>query len=211
MPIPNGILDLMFRGESETLEFKAIVRDPAILARLIVSFANAKGGTIVIGVKEPSEVVGINESQTQTVYEAALKFLEPTSVQSSLSFTDENGLKVALVEVAPSAELVFAQGSAYVRTGTMTRPMAWTQMRERLTRKPPGVTLESLMRANEQQTMHLEKLSKDNEEMKSELKKANDPVAKRMERALGFVYGVGASLVAAMLWLLATRQWSWLL
>lgn len=58
--------------------------------------------------------------------------------------------------------------------------------------------------------MHLEKLLRDNEEMKAELKKANDPVAKRKERALGFVYGVSASLVAAMLWLLATRQWSWL-
>lgn len=210
MPIPKQILDLLFCGESETLEFKTVVRDPTILARLMASFANAKGGTIVIGVKEPPEVVGVNESQLQKVYEAALKLLEPTSVMSALSFIDASGLKVGLVEIAPSSELVLAQGSAYVRIGAMTQAMAWTQMRERLPPKPPEVTLESLMRASEQQTTHLEKLSKDNEEMKAELKKANDPIAKRKERALGFVYGVGASLIAAMLWLLATRQWSWL-
>lgn len=210
MPIPKQILDLLFRGESETLEFKAVVRDPTILARLMASFANAKGGTIVIGVKETPEIVGINEAQIQRVYESALKLLEPTSVKSALSFIDASGLKVALVEIAPSSELVLAQGSAYVRRGAMTQAMAWTQMRERLPPKPTEVTLESLMRASEQQTTHLEKLSKDNEEMKADLKKANDPIAKRKERALGFLYGVGASLVAAMLWLLATRQWPWL-
>ena len=210
MPVPNKILDLLFRGENETLEFKTIVREPAILARLVASFANAKGGTVVIGVKEPPKVVGVDESQLRRVYEAALKLLEPTKVKSSLSFLDADGLKVGLVEIAPSPELVLAQGSAYVRTGAMTQPMAWTQMRERLPQKPPEVTLESLMRASELQTEHLEKLSTDNEEMKAELKKANDPVAKRRERALGFVYGVGGSLVAAMLWLLATRQLSWL-
>lgn len=211
MPIPKQILDILLRGESETREFKAVVRDPTILARLMASFANAEGGTIVIGVKEPPEVVGVSESQLQKIYEAALKLLEPTSVKSEISFIDASGLKVGLVEIAPSSELVLAQGSAYVRIGAMTQAMTWTQMRARLTTKPPEVTLESLMRASEQQTTHLEKLSKDNEEMKAELKKANDPIAKRKERALGFVYGVGASMVAAMLWLLASRQWSWLL
>ncbi len=210
MPIPNEILDFLSRGESETLEFKAVVREPTILARLIASFANAKGGTIVIGVKEPPEVVGVNEPQLRKIYEAALRLLEPTSIQSTLTFLDANGLKIGLVQIAPSSELVLTQGSAYVRTGAMTQPMAWTQMRERLPPKPPEVTLESLMRASEQQTVHLEKLSKDNEELKTELKKANDPIAKRKERALGFIYGVGASLVAAILWLLATRQWLWL-
>ena len=210
MPITKEIIDYLSRGESETLEFKAIVREPAILARLIASFANAKGGTIVIGVKEPPEIVGVNEPHIRKIYKDALRLLEPTSVQSTLSFLDANGLKIGLVQIAPASELVLAQGSAYVRIGAMTQPMAWTKMRERLPSKPPGVTLESLMRASEQQTTHLEKLSTDNEELKAELKKANDPVSKRKEHALGFIYGVGASLVAAMLWLLATRQLSWL-
>lgn len=209
MPIPKEILDLLFQGESDALEFKTAIRDPLLLARLIASFANAKGGKIVVGVKEPPEVVGVDEAHLRRMYEAALRLLTP-AVQTSLAFVKADGLSVGNIEVAPSSELVFAQGSAFVRTGAMSQPMAWTQMRDRLPPKPPEVNLESLMRASEQQTALLERMLADNEHMKSELAKANDPAAKRKERIVGFVTGVAASLVAAVVWFMAGKHWSWL-
>lgn len=209
MPISKEILDLLLQRESHTLEFKTTIPDPLLLSRLIASFANANGGKILVGVEEPSEITGVEEIHLRRIYEAALKLLTP-AVQVSLAFVNTDGLSVGLIEVEQSSELVLAQGSAFVRTGTMSLPMTWTQMRDRLPPKPPEVNLESLMRASEQQTVLLEKLLADNEHMKSALAKANDPMAKRKERVIGFVSGVAASFVAAVLWLLANKQWGWL-
>ena len=199
--IPTEILDLLVAGESDTLEFKTALRDPPLLARLIASFANANGGKILVGVTEPPAVVGVDERQFRRVYEAALRLLEPETISTSLRFFDGgDGLKVAAVEVGKSSELVLAQGSAFVRAGSMTRPMQWTQMLQRVPPAQPQVTLETLAKALEKQAVHLEKLSADNEELKDELRKANDPKAKWKERGYGFLFGIGASLVAALLW-----------
>lgn len=199
--IPTEILDLLFAGESERLEFKTSLREPPLLARLIASFANANGGRILVGVTEPPEVVGVDEQQFRHVYEAALRLLEPSTLLTELKFLDGgDGLKVAAVDVGKSSELVLAQGSAFVRMGSMTRPMQWTQMLKRVPPTQPQVTLETLAKAMETQTVHLEKLSADNEELKDELRKANDPKAKWKERGYGFLFGICASLVAALLW-----------
>ena len=200
--IPQEILELIFAGESETLEFKTALREPSLLARLMASFANANGGKILVGVTEPPAVVGVDEHQFRRVYEHALRLLDPGAVATSLLFLDGGGgLKVAAVEVEKSSQLVLVQGSAYVRIGAMTRPMQWTQMMRSVPSAQPQVTLETLAKALENQTNHLEKLSSDNEELKDELRKANDPKAKWKERGYGFLFGIGASLVAALvLW-----------
>jgi hypothetical protein len=209
VPDSTEIIDLLLQGESESLEFKTALSEPATLARLIASFANAKGGKILVGVKEPPEVVGVDEPQLRRVYDAATKLLSPPA-QSSLIFVVERGLSVGIVDVAASQELVLAEGSAFLRTGSMTQPMAWTKMRDRLPPKPAIVNLETLMKASEQQTVLLEKLSADNEQMKSELTIANDPAAKWKERFIGFGLGVAASIVAALILLVAAKQWAWL-
>lgn len=199
--IPTEILDLLLAGESETLEFKTSIREPSVLARLIASFANANGGRILVGVTEPPAVVGVDERQFRRVYEAALRLLEPSTLSTELKFLDGgDGLKVAAIDVPKSSELVLAQGSAFVRAGSMTRPMQWTQMLQRVPPTQPQVTLETLAKALEKQAVHLEKLSADNEELKDELRKANDPKAKWKERGYGFLFGICASLVAALLW-----------
>ena len=143
----------------------------------------------------------MDERQLRRAYEAALRLLEPAIVSTSLKFIDGgDGLKVGVVDVGKSSELVLAQGSAFVRAGRMIRPMEWTQMLQRVPPAPPQVTLETLAKALEKQAVHLEKLSADNEELKDELRKANDPKAKWKERGYGFLFGIGASLVAALVW-----------
>lgn len=117
----SEILELIFAGESETLELKTSVRDPQLLSKLICSFANAQGGKIVIGVKEPPEVVGVDEALTRRVYEAVRKRLVPEP-NTKLSFIDTEGQRVAVIDVERSNEIVLAEGSAFVRTGTMTQP-----------------------------------------------------------------------------------------
>src|SRR5450830_1396741 len=110
--IPKHILNSIFQGENETLEFKSDVRDPGVLARLISAFSNTSGGSILIGVSEPPEIVGIDVERIKTVFENALSQLEPREeVFATLEILDDSsGLKIASVVVKKSETLVLAQG-----------------------------------------------------------------------------------------------------
>lgn len=51
------LIKMLFAGESQTLEFKTSV-DKATVESL-VAFANAQGGTVLVGVSDTGEVVGV--------------------------------------------------------------------------------------------------------------------------------------------------------
>jgi predicted HTH transcriptional regulator len=188
----SEVLDLIFAGESDSLELKSSVRDPNVLAKLIGSFANARGGKIAIGVKEPPEVVGIDEALTRRVYEAARKRLAPEPI-TKLSFIEADGKRVAIIDVERSAEIVLSEGSAYVRTGTMTQPMAWIQMQKHLPSQPSASTVESLTKAIERQSKLIE-------EMHEQIRESNTWQARWKERGIGFSLGVLASVIASVVY-----------
>lgn len=72
-------------GEHETLDFKQTVKSPAKIAKNIVAFANKKGGTILIGVSDFGEIVGVDPAQEQYIMEkAARDYCDPPV---RLSFT----------------------------------------------------------------------------------------------------------------------------
>lgn len=54
----QDLKNLIATGESSFLEFKHKVASPEKIAREIAAFANAKGGTILIGVADNGELVG---------------------------------------------------------------------------------------------------------------------------------------------------------
>ena len=188
----SEVLELIFAGESESLELKTSVRDPQLLAKLIGSFANAQGGKIVIGVKEPPEVVGVDEALARRVYEAARKRLTPEP-RTRLSFIETEGKRVAVIDVERSSEIVLSEGSAFVRAGTMTQPMAWTQMRQHLPSQPSASTIESLIKAIERQSKLIE-------EMHQQIQEANTWQARWKERGIGFLLGVLASVIASVVY-----------
>ena len=51
------ILDILKKGESETVEFKAGFNKETIIS--LVSFANTKGGKVIVGVDNKGRVTGI--------------------------------------------------------------------------------------------------------------------------------------------------------
>lgn len=186
------ILELIFAGESESLELKTSVRDPQLLAKLISSFANAQGGKILIGVKEPPEVVGVDKALVRRVYVAAQRRLTPEP-KTDLSFVEVEGQSVAVISIERSSEIVLAEGSAFVRTGTQTQPMAWSQMLQHLSSQPSVSTIESLAKSIEQQSKLIE-------EMHEQIREANTWQARWKERGIGFSLGVLASVIASVVY-----------
>lgn len=55
----NDLKNLIQTGESSFLEFKHSVASPEKIAREIAAFANTKGGTILIGVEDNGEMLGV--------------------------------------------------------------------------------------------------------------------------------------------------------
>lgn len=55
----QDLKNLIATGESSFLEFKHRVSSPEKIAREIAAFANSKGGTILIGVSDSGELVGV--------------------------------------------------------------------------------------------------------------------------------------------------------
>lgn len=194
----DEILDLIFAGESDTLELKSVVRDPHLLARIIGAFANSKGGKIIVGVKEPPEVVGVDVDLLKRTYNAAISRLAPL-VPTSLSFVKTEGKNVGVIEVPASHDIVLVEGGTFVRTGSMIQPMAWTQMRDRLPAQPNPATIETLARTLEKQSKHIE-------EMHEQLNASNSWQARWTERGIGFIFGMLASVIASAIWWVMTKN-----
>lgn len=69
---------LILRGESDTLEFKKTITSPDRIARTIVSFANAHGGQILVGVQDNGSISGVDpEEEKHTLDKAITYFCDP--------------------------------------------------------------------------------------------------------------------------------------
>jgi|GEM_PF-2121942 len=66
----DSLFGLLKQGEGETVEFKKspAFRDPNKLSKTMVAFANAKGGTILIGVTDEGKIEGMNAKKGDQDY-----------------------------------------------------------------------------------------------------------------------------------------------
>ncbi|GAA4297316.1 ATP-binding protein [Nibribacter koreensis] len=65
---------LIFQGEGETLEFKKTITHANRIARTLVSFANAHGGQILVGVQDDGTVCGVDPEEEKHTLEEAIHF-----------------------------------------------------------------------------------------------------------------------------------------
>lgn len=82
--------DLVKRPESEILDFKQGITNPAKLAKTLVAFANTKGGMLAIGISDKRKIIGIDENEEQFMLEqAAQNFcFPPVTYELELYETD---------------------------------------------------------------------------------------------------------------------------
>jgi ATP-dependent Lon protease len=145
--------ELMVHGESRTVEFKSSARwnlhrgdrDPAIereIVKAVAGFMNAHGGTLLIGVNDGHQAVGLQNDYKLTKkgnrdprdsFENWLTDLfdtcvgKPALANVSVSFEGVDGHDVCRVEVKPSRQPVYARGKQsmdfYVRLNNGTRSL----------------------------------------------------------------------------------------
>ncbi|MDX6577332.1 MAG: hypothetical protein QOE96_3285 [Blastocatellia bacterium] len=123
MDIAQDILDRIGQPESEQLEYKAVLPPAATVAQLIGSFANAKGGAIVLGVVEDGRDVLINglsdEFRAVQITRKAIDLLSPPP-SVKYGYVVHQGNRLFVIDVQKSDAAVMLGGKTYVRTGDRT-------------------------------------------------------------------------------------------
>jgi ATP-dependent Lon protease len=148
-----SVEDLMEHGESRTVEFKSSARwnlhrgdrDQAIereIVKAVAGFMNGRGGTLLIGVNDNHEAVGLENDYKLTrkgnraprdSFENWLTDLFDTSIGKaalanvSVTFEQVDGYDVCRVDVAPCRKPVYALGKQtkdfFVRLNNGTRSL----------------------------------------------------------------------------------------
>jgi predicted HTH transcriptional regulator len=72
--IPAHIRKMLLGGESEVLDFKQTISSAAKIAKTMVSFANHKGGTILVGIRDNATVSGIRSEDEKYMLDLAAGF-----------------------------------------------------------------------------------------------------------------------------------------
>ena len=100
---------LIWGGENDTLDFKKRITNPDRIARTIASFANTRGGIILVGVMDNGQVSGIDpEEEKHLLQIAATQYCEPAVKLffKEIEEDDKTVLKVIIPESLEKPHLV---------------------------------------------------------------------------------------------------------
>jgi len=113
---------LIAQGEGQQLEFKRSLAELETAVRTLAAFANTEGGTVLFGVRQSGEIVGVEASQTskEQLVNKVTASTDPV-LYPSVEFVKVNGKTVIVVTVAESENKPYlARGRAYKRVGSTT-------------------------------------------------------------------------------------------
>lgn len=190
-PTPDNLRELIAQGESDTVEFKAVIRNPSTLSQNLSAFANTAGGTLLVGIQEPDIVVGAEEHQVMRILERSKKQLSaPIEVQVHTITVDQK--PVVALTVQPAKEIVFSNGQALGRVGAMVQALTPSQVSSKLTKTPTPADIQALADAIAKQTQTIQKLRDD-------LREANSLKNKIKEWLIGGTIGAFIGFLLSLL------------
>lgn len=121
----DELRQLIQKPAYRTLEYTARIPSPGTMAKILAAFANSQGGTLVIGLKRPGEVVGMDEPRLATqLLDRALKMITPPiSAHAEMVDLDGKTLFVAQVKMGVSTAPHLASGQIFYRNERRIVPM----------------------------------------------------------------------------------------
>lgn len=145
------IEDLIAQGEDEQVEYKSSLRwdykegkatkiPPKAVAKTLAAFLNSAGGTLLIGLKDDGEVLGVEQDLATLKSKPnldgfALSFTQTVgdylgmdvAALVELTFAEKDGKTLAVASCPPSSQPVFLQDGKdaefWVRAGPSSRPL----------------------------------------------------------------------------------------
>ena len=133
--------------QGEQLAFNGETAAPARLAETLVAFANASGGTLLVGVNPRSgkaQGLADPDAALDRALEAALS-TDPPLIIPMPRITEEEGPPILVVTVPPGLPHVYSfRGKYLVRDGVSNRPLEPRQLR-RLMMERGAVSFEALV------------------------------------------------------------------
>ena len=135
------LTEKIYPGEDSTIEFKRELPHRESLADEIAAFANARGGVILIGVNDDSNLVGMDRQDLdrteRTVVEICRDNIDPMVhiVTEKLRIDDKNLLKIEV----PRSPFVHKSSNGYfIRQGSSKREMTTEQLGTIITKPLAG-------------------------------------------------------------------------
>ena len=153
-----NVKDLIETGEGRTVEFKETGASPQILARIISAFSNTEGGTILVGIKEPNIIVGIDPEKFERTYQQAVQRVTGLANTSS-EVVNLNNKHVGVIRVERAALPVGSSEGYFTRLGESNRALGVEQIKQ-LFSKDIGIgnAVESLSQTVSKQTEEIGRL-----------------------------------------------------
>ncbi|MAO63399.1 MAG: ATP-binding protein [Balneola sp.] len=111
----TDLKNLIQTGESRFLEFKHSVASPEKIAREMAAFANTKGGTLLIGVEDNGEIIGVESYQEEEFWlnQAAREECIP-EIKVTMELVNTGERDVLMVKVPEAKEKpIYVKGKKY--------------------------------------------------------------------------------------------------
>lgn len=131
--IKEQLYELIAQGEGQRLEFKKSLQLRDEIGETVSSFSNSKGGTILIGIGDKSEIIGVNVGK-KTIEDLAnyiKRNTDPHVFPSILVERIADKKDVIVVEISGAQEKpVLFKGRAYKRIGNSTHRISASEIRK---------------------------------------------------------------------------------
>jgi len=127
------INELIKKGESEKVEFKPSLSQTDKIMESISAFSNTKGGIVIIGVSDKSEVLGVDIGK-KTIESLANKIKQSTDPKVYPSIhveeIDDKDKQVVVIEAEEGKQKpVLAFGRAFKRVGKTNQKLGYEEIR----------------------------------------------------------------------------------
>lgn len=158
---------ILQNGESSTVEFKTNTPPPQVLARIVSAFANTEGGVILLGIREPDIILGVDPHKFEKTYQQTIRHVTGHSKTSS-EVVDYKNKKIGVISVEKSVAPIGSSEGYFRRVGSQDHALGAEQLKH-LFSEELGVNsaVESLSETVSKQTDEIGKLRESFEKVNS--------------------------------------------